>query len=45
VPWLDIDPAAELTLAGGSRPVSELLAELAPAERAGVRLTPLKLDT
>jgi 2-amino-4-hydroxy-6-hydroxymethyldihydropteridine diphosphokinase len=45
VPWLDIDPEAELTLAGGSRPVSELLAELGPAERAGVRLTPLKLDT
>jgi 2-amino-4-hydroxy-6-hydroxymethyldihydropteridine diphosphokinase len=45
VPWLDIDPDAELTLAGGSRPVSELLAELGPAERAGVRLTPLKLDT
>jgi 2-amino-4-hydroxy-6-hydroxymethyldihydropteridine diphosphokinase len=45
VPWLEIDPAAELTLAEGSRPVADLLAELEPAERVGVRLTPLTLDT
>ena len=45
VPWLDVDPAAELTLAGGPRPVAELLAELEPAERAGVRPPPLILDT
>ena len=45
VPWLDVDPAAELTLDKGPRPVAELLAELEPAERAGVRPTPLTLDT
>jgi 2-amino-4-hydroxy-6-hydroxymethyldihydropteridine diphosphokinase len=45
VPWLDADPAAELTLAEGPRPVTELLAELGPAERAGVRLTSMTLDT
>ena len=45
LPWLDAGPSAELTLAEGPRPVTELLAELEPAERAGVRLTPLTLDT
>lgn len=39
VPWLDVDPNAELT-----RPVSALLGELDPADRAGVRLTSLTLD-
>lgn len=38
VPWLDVDPDAELT-----RPVSDLLAELDPDERASVRLTALEL--
>ena len=37
VPWLDIDPDATLTLAGGPRPVAELLTELDPADRVGVR--------
>jgi 2-amino-4-hydroxy-6-hydroxymethyldihydropteridine diphosphokinase len=39
MPWLDVEPDAELTLVEGRRPVVELLAELEPAERAGVRLT------
>lgn len=42
-PWLAVDPAAELTVAGRRRPVSELLDEIEPAERDGVRSTPLKL--
>jgi 2-amino-4-hydroxy-6-hydroxymethyldihydropteridine diphosphokinase len=45
VPWLAVDPGAELTVAGGKRPVAELLAELEPADRAGVRLTGLVLKT
>ncbi|OBK20943.1 2-amino-4-hydroxy-6-hydroxymethyldihydropteridine diphosphokinase [Mycobacterium asiaticum] len=40
VPWLDVDPAAEL-----GKPVRQLLAELDPAERAGVRPTALTLGT
>jgi 2-amino-4-hydroxy-6-hydroxymethyldihydropteridine diphosphokinase len=44
VPWLAVDPGAELTVAGGKRPVAELLAELDPADRAGVRLTGLVLE-
>lgn len=38
-PWLDVAPDATLTVAGVSRPVARLLAELDPAERAGVRRT------
>ncbi|OBJ47224.1 2-amino-4-hydroxy-6-hydroxymethyldihydropteridine diphosphokinase [Mycobacterium sp. 1423905.2] len=37
VPWLDVDPHAELTVDGRSRSVPDLLAELDPAERTGVR--------
>lgn len=44
-PWLDVDPAAELTLPGGARPVAELLAELGPADRASVRVTSLTLES
>jgi 2-amino-4-hydroxy-6-hydroxymethyldihydropteridine diphosphokinase len=44
IPWLDVDPDAQLTLAGGPRPVAGLLAELAPVDRAGVRSTHLTLD-
>jgi 2-amino-4-hydroxy-6-hydroxymethyldihydropteridine diphosphokinase len=44
VPWLDVDPTAELMLPDGPRPVTQLLAELEPVERAGVRLTSLTLD-
>jgi len=43
LPWLAVDPAAELTVAGRRRPVSQLLDALEPAERDGVRPTALKL--
>ena len=43
LPWLAADPAAELTVAGRRRPVSQLLEALEPAERDGVRPTALKL--
>jgi 2-amino-4-hydroxy-6-hydroxymethyldihydropteridine diphosphokinase len=36
VPWLDVDPDAELTVAGARRPVARLLAEIDPADRASV---------
>ncbi len=39
IPWLDVEPDATLTVAGVAKPVAGLLAELDPAERAGVRLT------
>jgi 2-amino-4-hydroxy-6-hydroxymethyldihydropteridine diphosphokinase len=39
IPWLDVDPDATLTVTGAAQPVARLLAELDPAERAGVRLT------
>lgn len=44
VPWLDVDPDAKLTVDGEARPVARLVAELDPAERAGVRATPLTLE-
>jgi 2-amino-4-hydroxy-6-hydroxymethyldihydropteridine diphosphokinase len=44
VPWLAIDPDARLTVAGTSRSVASLLAELEPADRDGVRLSTLTLD-
>jgi 2-amino-4-hydroxy-6-hydroxymethyldihydropteridine diphosphokinase len=44
IPWLAVDPDAELTVSGGPRPVARLLAELDPADRAGVRLSELALD-
>ena len=43
IPWLAADPAAELTVAGQRRPVRELLDQLEPAERDGVRTTELML--
>lgn len=39
VPWLAIEPDAQLTVAGGRRAVADLLSELDPAERAGMQLT------
>jgi 2-amino-4-hydroxy-6-hydroxymethyldihydropteridine diphosphokinase len=45
IPWLDVDPDATLTVTGVTQPISRLLAELDPADRAGVRLTGLGLDT
>ncbi|MGH3967360.1 MAG: 2-amino-4-hydroxy-6-hydroxymethyldihydropteridine diphosphokinase [Mycobacterium sp.] len=44
VPWLAVDPDAQLTVAGRQRLVGSLLAELDPADRAGVRMTDLVLD-
>jgi 2-amino-4-hydroxy-6-hydroxymethyldihydropteridine diphosphokinase len=44
VPWLAIEPDARLTVAGGQQPVARLLAELDPADRAGVRLSSVTLD-
>ncbi|QLL07102.1 2-amino-4-hydroxy-6-hydroxymethyldihydropteridine diphosphokinase [Mycobacterium vicinigordonae] len=44
IPWLDVDPGAELTLADGRHPVVELLYRLQPAGRAGVRPTSLTLS-
>ncbi len=36
VPWLDIDPAAALTVAGMSTPVTRLLDDIEPVDKAGV---------
>jgi 2-amino-4-hydroxy-6-hydroxymethyldihydropteridine diphosphokinase len=41
IPWLAVDPDAVLTVAGETRPVARLLAELDAADRDGVRLTGL----
>ena len=43
IPWLAVDPEATLTVAGDTRSVARLLAELDPAERAGVHLTSMEL--
>lgn len=43
VPWLAVDPEAELTVAGVRQPLTRLLAELDPAERDGVEATDLTL--
>lgn len=43
VPWLVVDPAAELMVAEGPRSVTRLLADLEPADLAGVRLFELAL--
>jgi len=43
IPWLAVDPDATLTVAGEPRHIGNLLDELAPAERDGVRLTELAL--
>jgi 2-amino-4-hydroxy-6-hydroxymethyldihydropteridine diphosphokinase len=45
VPWLAVDPGAQLTVAEGSRPVAQLLSQLDPADREGVRLFPRTLET
>lgn len=39
VPWLAVDPDAQLTVAEGRQPVVRLLAQLDPADRQGVRLS------
>lgn len=43
VPWLAVDPSAELTVAGRRVPVTELLDRLPSVERDGVRPTTLSL--
>jgi 2-amino-4-hydroxy-6-hydroxymethyldihydropteridine diphosphokinase len=43
IPWLDVDPAAELTVGGARRPVREILAGLDAAEHDGVRPTSYSL--
>lgn len=45
IPWLAVDPEATLTVSDDERPVSRLLAEIDPAERDGVALTPFVLRT
>jgi 2-amino-4-hydroxy-6-hydroxymethyldihydropteridine diphosphokinase len=44
IPWLAVEPDAELTISGGPQSVVRLLAELDPADRAGVRLSELALN-
>ena len=43
IPWLAVEPDAELTVAGVTRPVGALIAAIGPAEHAGVRPTDLTL--
>jgi len=43
IPWLAVDPAAQLSVADRRRPVPDILADLDKAERDGVRLTDLVL--
>ncbi len=44
VPWLAVDPDAQLTVAGGPQPVAQLLAELDPADQQAVRLSAQTLE-
>ncbi len=44
IPWLAVDPDAELTVAGERVPVARLLSDLDAADRTGVRLTGLVLS-
>jgi 2-amino-4-hydroxy-6-hydroxymethyldihydropteridine diphosphokinase len=44
IPWLAVDPDAELTVSGGPQPVARLLAALDPADREGVGLSRLALN-
>jgi 2-amino-4-hydroxy-6-hydroxymethyldihydropteridine diphosphokinase len=43
LPWIDIDPQARLTVAGVSTPVTRLLEDIEPADKAGVMPTDLTL--
>ncbi|WP_336087545.1 2-amino-4-hydroxy-6-hydroxymethyldihydropteridine diphosphokinase [Nocardia sp. SSK8] len=43
IPWLDVRPTATLPVAGAEIPLTQLLAVLDPAERAGVIRTDLTL--
>lgn len=44
MPWLAVDPAAELSVGGTARPVREILEGLDAAERDGVRTTRFTLN-
>ncbi|WP_102141696.1 2-amino-4-hydroxy-6-hydroxymethyldihydropteridine diphosphokinase [Mycobacterium hubeiense] len=44
IPWLAVEPDATLTVGGVAQPVSDVLADIDPAEREGVRLTDLVLE-
>ncbi len=44
IPWLAVEPGAALSVVGGQRSIAGLLAELDPADRAGVQLTHLTLS-
>lgn len=44
VPWLDVEPDGELTVDGTRRRLTDLLAELDPAERDGVHRSDLSLS-
>lgn len=39
VPWLDVEPEAQITVAGRRQSVARLLSELSDVDRDGVRLT------
>lgn len=43
VPWLEVEPDAQLTVAGRPAAVADLLDELEPADRTSLRLTDLVL--
>ncbi|MCW2650279.1 MAG: 2-amino-4-hydroxy-6-hydroxymethyldihydropteridine diphosphokinase [Mycobacterium sp.] len=43
VPWLAVDPLAELTVAGVRQPLTRLLADLDSVDKDGVRATDLAL--
>lgn len=44
MPWLAVEPDAELTVAGARRPVGEWLAGLGEEERSGVSATEMRLE-
>jgi 2-amino-4-hydroxy-6-hydroxymethyldihydropteridine diphosphokinase len=43
VPWLAVDPQAQLTVAGVTTPVAQLLEDIEPVDKAGVMPTDLTL--
>ncbi|QUR69181.1 2-amino-4-hydroxy-6-hydroxymethyldihydropteridine diphosphokinase [Mycobacterium spongiae] len=43
IPWLAVDPAAELTVGGCPQSVAQLLAEVDPSDRESVRASELRL--
>jgi 2-amino-4-hydroxy-6-hydroxymethyldihydropteridine diphosphokinase len=45
VPWLAVEPQAELTIAGVATPVARLLEDIEPVDKAGVMPTDLTLQS